>query len=109
MQKWLISVAVCFFSLAGFFVAPATVFADSGSDDKGYTIFKGSVLINDTLPEDMKRHWVYMKCDHWAGCYMRCIGRLNACEYIAETVSWKELYLFSDKSAPYKPKKEVKK
>ena len=109
MQKWLISVAACLFSLGVFFVAPAIVLADSGSDDKGYTRFKGSVLINNTAPDDMKRHWVYMKCDHWAGCYMRCIGRLNACENLAETVSWEEIYLFSDKAAPKKPRKEVKK
>jgi len=109
MQKWLISVTVCLFSLGVFFVAPTMVLADNGSDAKGYSIVRGAVLINNTLPEDMKRHWVYIKCEHWAGCYMRCIGRLNACENLAETVSWEEIYLFSDKAAPKKPRKEVKK
>ena len=107
MQKWLMTIAVCLFSLGAFSVAPNMVLADGLI--KNYTIVNGSVLMNDTKNEDMKRNWVYVKCKHWAGCYMRCIGILTACESLAKSASWEEIYLFSDKSAPKKPKKEVKK
>ncbi len=108
MQKRLMTVAVFLFSLVAFSAAPTMVGADSGLI-KNFTIVDGSVLINDTLNKDMKRHWVYIKCNHWAGCYMRCIGKLNSCEALAKSASWEEIYLFSDKPAPKKPKKEVKK
>lgn len=106
MQKWVILIAVCLLNLCLIFGTPVDSQAD---DDKGYTIVEGSVVINNTIPDDMKRHWVFIKCDHWAGCYMRCIGKLNACEKLAQKVAWEEIYLFSDKAAPKKPKKPVKK
>ncbi len=112
MQKWLMLFAVCLFSLGLFSGTPTLALADENQasvrPDIRYTINKGSVLINDTRPEDMKRHWVFVTCDHWAGCYMRCIGKLNSCENLAKTVAWDELYLFSDKATP-KSRKEVKK
>ena len=106
MQKWVVLIAAVLLNLG--LVLGAPVDSQAG-DDKGYTIVDGSVVINDTIPQDMERHWVYIKCEHWAGCYLRCIGRLNACEKLAKTVSWEEIYLFSDKASPKKPEKPVKK
>ena len=108
MQKWVMLIAVCLLNLGLFFGTAAMALADSnqasGSSAKGYSIIRGAVVIDNTRPEDMKRHWVFISCDHWAGCYMRCIGKLKACEKLAETVSWKEIYLFSDKAGPKSPK-----
>lgn len=109
MQKLVMLVAVFMFSLGLFSVAPTDVHADSKKALGGYTIVNGSVVIDNTDNEDKKRNWVYVKCEHWAGCYMRCIGLLNACEDLARKASWEEIYLFSDKGAPKKPKKPVKK
>ena len=109
MQKWVMLVAVFMFSVGLFSVAPTDVFADSSNGLGGYTIVNGSVVIDNTKNEDKKRNWVYVKCDNWAGCYMRCIGKLNACEELAKKATWEEIYLFSDKSAPKTPKKPVKK
>jgi len=109
MQKWVIVVAVCLFSLGLFSVAPTDVLADSSNDLGGYTIVNGSVVMDNTKNKDKKRNWVYVSCNHWAGCYMRCIGKLNACEDLAEKATWEEIYSFSDKAAPKKPKKPVKK
>ena len=29
-------------------------------------------------------HWIYVECDHWSGCYMRCQGKIDSCTQIAE-------------------------
>jgi hypothetical protein len=100
---------VCMFSFGLFSVAPTEVSADSSNGLSGYTIVNGSVVMDNTLNKDKKRNWVYVSCKHWAGCYMRCIGKLNACEDLAQKATWEEIYSFSDKSKPLKPKKPVKK
>ena len=28
-------------------------------------------------------HWLYVQCDHWSGCYMRCQGKINSCKKVA--------------------------
>jgi hypothetical protein len=109
MQKWVMFVAVCMFSLGLFSVAPTDVSAEPNPALGGYTIVNGSVVIDNTLNKDKKRNWVYVRCNHWAGCYMRCIGKLNACENLAQKATWEQIYSFSDKPKPKTPKKPVKK
>jgi hypothetical protein len=29
-------------------------------------------------------HWIYVDCDHWSGCYMRCQGQIDSCKQIAK-------------------------
>ena len=51
---------------------------------KTYTVNdKGTVEI---LGQDMTiepMHWLYVKCDHWSGCYMRCQGKVKSCKKVA--------------------------
>ena len=112
MERRVSLIVVGLLSLCLFFGGVSAAFADNGravgSDEKYWDVIKGSVVIQNTEPKNMKRHWVFVKCDHWAGCYMRCVGKLSICEKLADTVAWKEIYLFSDKPAP-KARKEVKK
>ena len=51
---------------------------------KTYTVNqKGTVEI---LVQDMKaqpKHWLYIRCNHWSGCYMRCQGEIKSCKKVA--------------------------
>ena len=31
-----------------------------------------------------RRQWIYVDCDYWAGCFMRCDGASNQCKQLAE-------------------------
>ena len=52
---------------------------------KTYTVNqKGTVEI---LVQDMKaqpKHWLYIRCNHWSGCYMRCQGEIKSCKKVAK-------------------------
>ena len=52
---------------------------------KTYTVNqKGTVEI---LGQDMKaqsKHWLYIRCNHWSGCYMRCQGEIKSCKKVAK-------------------------
>lgn len=39
------------------------------------------VIGNDTKSQPM--HWLFVSCEHWSGCYMRCQGPKKTCESIA--------------------------
>ena len=50
---------------------------------KTYTVNdKGTVEIlgQDMTTEPM--HWLYLKCDYWSGCYMRCQGKVKSCKKV---------------------------
>lgn len=112
MERRVLLIAVSVLSLCLFFGGVNTAVADNsqttGITERYWDVIGGSVVIKNSKPKDMARHWVFVKCDHWAGCYMRCVGKLNICEKLAATVAWEEIYLFSDVAKP-KSKKEVKK
>jgi len=48
--------------------------------------------LNDTGTVEVKgyklkyqpTHWAFVRCDYWAGCYMRCQGPKNICKSIVE-------------------------
>lgn len=111
MERRVSLIAVCLLNLCLFFggvtLAVGADNQSTGSAERNWEVVEGSVVIKNTPREFQKRNWVFVKCDHWAGCYMRCIGRLNDCEHIAKTVDWKEIYLFSDKAqqSPHPVKK----
>ena len=40
----------------------------------------------EILGQDMRvepMHWLYVDCDHWSGCYMRCQGKVKSCKKVA--------------------------
>lgn len=53
-------------------------------DVKTYTVNDlGTVEI---LGQDMQiepTHWLFVECDHWSGCYMRCQGKIKSCKKVA--------------------------
>ena len=64
---------------------------------KTYTVNdKGTVEI---LGQDMTiepMHWLYVKCDHWSGCYMRCQGKVKSCKKVVIDNKLDVDYIFSD-------------
>jgi hypothetical protein len=45
-------------------------------NDKGTVEILGQKKITDM-------HWMYVECDYWSGCYMRCQGQVDSCKQIA--------------------------
>ncbi len=41
------------------------------------------------------KHWLYVQCGHWSGCYMRCQGKINSCKKIATDSKLDVDYIFS--------------
>jgi hypothetical protein len=44
-------------------------------NDKGTVEILGEKTITDM-------HWMYVECDHWSGCYVRCQGQLDSCKQV---------------------------
>lgn len=64
--------------------------------EKTFTVNeKGTVEI---LGQDMitePTHWLYVECDHWSGCYMRCQGKINSCKKVATDSGLEVHYIYS--------------
>ena len=45
-------------------------------NDKGTVEILGQKNITDM-------HWMYVECDYWSGCYMRCQGKIDSCKQVA--------------------------
>lgn len=43
----------------------------------------GTIEVKGYETKGQPMHWLFVHCDHWSGCYMRCQGPLNACKSIA--------------------------
>ena len=45
------------------------------------------VIIDETTvveKSDIARQWIYVDCEYWAGCFMRCDGESNQCKQLAK-------------------------
>lgn len=45
---------------------------------------EGTVQVKGYDMKDQSIHWVFVSCDYWSGCYMRCQGPANTCKDIAK-------------------------
>jgi len=51
---------------------------------KTYTVNQEGTV--EILGQDIKtkpQHWLYIRCNHWSGCYMRCQGEKTSCNKVA--------------------------
>jgi len=47
------------------------------------------------LQEDVdSRQWIYVDCDYWAGCFMRCDGSSKKCSQLAKDSNFSILSVF---------------
>ena len=44
---------------------------------------EGTVEVKGDDMKDKSVHWVFVECDYWSGCYMRCQGPIKTCKSIA--------------------------
>lgn len=51
------------------------------------------ILGQDMITEPT--HWLYVECDHWSGCYMRCQGKIASCKKVAADSQLDVDYIFS--------------
>ena len=43
---------------------------------------EGTVEVKGDDMKDQSVHWVFVECDYWSGCYMRCQGPIKTCKSI---------------------------
>ena len=63
---------------------------------KTYTVNQEGTV--EILGHDIKtepKHWLYISCDHWSGCYMRCQGKINFCKKVARDSEFPVDYIVS--------------
>lgn len=88
-QVVLIGIATLAFAAAFFSVA----WADGA--EKDFTIKNQQVVTPPQNDNPNMTHWLFVKCDHWAGCYMPCRGGLKACMKVAHEAEWTVLSIHS--------------
>ena len=64
-------------------------------DDKDFAIKNQRVVTPPMNENPNMTHWLFVKCDFWAGCYMPCRGSLKACMKIAHEANWTVLNINS--------------
>lgn len=63
---------------------------------KTYTVNSEGTV--EMLGQDMltqPKHWLYVRCNHWSGCYMRCQGEINSCKKVAKDSKFEVDYVVS--------------
>jgi hypothetical protein len=44
----------------------------------------GTVKVKARNLKDSPMHWIFVRCSHWSGCYIRCQGPVLTCKSIAK-------------------------
>jgi hypothetical protein len=44
---------------------------------------EGTLEVKGYDMKDQSVHWVFVECDYWSGCYIRCQGPVKNCKSIA--------------------------
>ena len=70
--------------------------AFSGSTEIFKVNDEGTVETKGYNLKDQSEHWVFVRCDYWSGCYMRCQGPINICKSIAEKSDLKVAYIVTN-------------
>ena len=53
------------------------------------------IIDETTVVEDNdSRQWIYIDCDYWAGCFMRCDGASTQCKQLAKDSNFSILSIF---------------
>ena len=58
---------------------------------------KGTVEVKGDNIKNQPMHWVFVNCNHWSGCYMRCQGPAKTCKSIAKKSGLKISHILTDK------------
>ena len=58
---------------------------------------EGTVEVKVDNLKNQPMHWVFVNCNHWSGCYMRCQGPAKTCKSIAKKSGLKISHLLTNK------------
>ena len=58
---------------------------------------KGTVEVKGDNLKYQPMHWVFVNCNHWSGCYMRCQGPAKTCKSIAKKSGLKISHTLTNK------------
>ena len=58
---------------------------------------EGTVEVKVDNLKNQPIHWVFVNCNHWSGCYMRCQGPIKTCKSIAKKSSLDISHILSSK------------
>ena len=59
--------------------------------DVTYKIVNETTVVEDNSDN---RQWIYIDCDYWAGCFMRCDGSSKQCKQLAKDSRFSILSVF---------------
>ena len=90
MERMKISSVIQLISCAYFFLmlfsGCTTLVGTQGSapSEPQYKVVDDTVVVTEKT--DPMIHWIFVKCDYWAGCYVRCEGSKNHCRKVVVAV-----------------------
>ena len=84
-------IAVASISSAGCFYPKAERGPGELVSDIGFKIIDETTVVEKS---DNGRQWIYVDCDYWAGCFMRCDGASNQCKQLAKDSHFSILSVF---------------
>ena len=89
--NFILTVAFVFVLSAGCFYPKAERVTGELVSDVNYKIIDGTAVVDS---EDNARQWIYVDCEYWAGCFMRCDGESNQCKQLAKDSNFSILSVF---------------
>ena len=84
-------IAVASMSSAGCFYPKAERGPGELVSDINFKIIDETTVVEKS---DNGRQWIYVDCDYWAGCFMRCDGASNQCKQLAKDSHFSILSVF---------------
>ncbi|PIQ96657.1 MAG: hypothetical protein COV67_08430 [Nitrospinae bacterium CG11_big_fil_rev_8_21_14_0_20_56_8] len=75
--------------IAGSWIKPVSTFAGEMQDVPKYEIVDDTVIVKGGDETKRMVNWIFVKCDYWAGCFMRCEGNLKDCRKVSKLIEEK--------------------
>ena len=57
----------------------------------------GTVKVKPRNLKDSPMHWIFVRCAHWSGCYIRCQGPVLTCNSITKKLGLKISHTITSK------------
>ena len=86
-----IGIALISLTVAGCFYPKAERVGGELVSEVKYEIVDETTVVDDS---DNGRQWIYVDCDYWAGCFMRCDGKSAQCKQLAKDSNLSILSVF---------------
>ena len=84
-------IAVLLVASASCFYPKAERVSGALVSDVSYEIVDETTVVTKS---DNGRQWIYVDCEYWAGCFMRCDGASSQCKQLAKDSNFSILSVF---------------